>query len=118
MRQDVLLVSGAARAFKVSKTSIEETGTDQKPVVVAASAQDGVNAAIKRIPAYGGCEQFKFPSGFGGVASGTCQVLGAIGSVMPLQCLGVLRLSTWQKRRTKKAIPTAHAPVPTITLGD
>ena len=49
----------------------QEAGIDEKPAVAAASAQDGVNAAIQRIPASGGCEQFKFPSGFGWVATGS-----------------------------------------------
>lgn len=47
-----------------------QEGMDGKPAVVAASAQDAINAASKRVPEGGGCEQIIFPSGFGWVASG------------------------------------------------
>lgn len=49
----------------------EETGIDGQPAVAAATAQDAVNAAYERIAQAGGCEQIKFPSGFGWVATGT-----------------------------------------------
>lgn len=48
----------------------EVAGLDGKKAVQAATAQDAVNAAIKNIPAAGGCEQIVFPSGFGWVATG------------------------------------------------
>lgn len=49
----------------------EESGIDGKSAVAAATAQDAVNAAVERIAQAGGCEQIKFPSGFGWVATGT-----------------------------------------------
>ncbi len=49
----------------------QEKGIDGQSATVAASAQDAMNAAIKRIPSGDGCEQIKFPSGFGWVASGS-----------------------------------------------
>lgn len=49
----------------------EEQGLGEKPAIAAATAQDAVNAAIERIAVGGGCEEVKFPSGFGFVASGT-----------------------------------------------
>ena len=48
-----------------------EEGIDGKPAVSAPNAQDAINAAIKNIPVGNGCEQIRFPSGFGWVASGT-----------------------------------------------
>lgn len=56
----------------------EEQGIDGERAVSAATAQDAVNAAAGRIDVGGGCEQIRFPSGFGWVASGT-----ATYSVMP-----------------------------------
>lgn len=49
----------------------QEPGIDKKPAVSAPNAQDAINTAIKNIPAGNGCEQIKFPSGFGWVSSGT-----------------------------------------------
>ncbi len=48
-----------------------EEGLDGKPAISATSAQDAINAAVKNIPAGDGCEQIRFPSGFGWVSSGT-----------------------------------------------
>lgn len=48
-----------------------EQGIDDKSTVTAATAQDAVNAAMERIAQGGGCEQIKFPSGFGWVATGS-----------------------------------------------
>lgn len=48
----------------------EEKGLDEKPAISAANAQDAINTAIKNISVGGGCEEIKFPSGFGFVASG------------------------------------------------
>lgn len=48
-----------------------EPGIDDKSTVTAATAQDAVNAAMERIAQGGGCEQIKFPSGFGWVAIGS-----------------------------------------------
>ncbi len=60
----------AAEQIQQPEAVKQETGLDGKPVTSAATAQDAVNAAIQRIPAEGGCQQIKFPSGFGWVASG------------------------------------------------
>ena len=49
----------------------KEEGIGGIQAVTAATAQDAVNAAVKFIPEGGGCEQIKFPSGFGWVATGT-----------------------------------------------
>lgn len=56
----------------------EERGIDGQQAISAATAQDAVNAAAAHIDAGGGCEQIRFPSGFGWVASGT-----AVYNVMP-----------------------------------
>lgn len=61
----------AARTVQQPEAVKEESGIDGKPAVAAATAQDAVNAAVERIAGVGGCEQIKFPSGFGWVATGT-----------------------------------------------
>lgn len=48
----------------------EEKGLDDKPAISAATAQDAVNAAVQRLASSAGCEEIKFPSGFGFVATG------------------------------------------------
>lgn len=49
----------------------QEQGIGGEQAISAATAQDAVNAAAARIDVGGGCEQIRFPSGFGWVASGT-----------------------------------------------
>ena len=56
----------------------EEIGVNGTPAIAAANAQDAINVAVERIAVGGGCEEIKFPSGFGFVASGV-----ATYSVMP-----------------------------------
>lgn len=48
----------------------KEEGIGGQQAVSAATAQDAVNSAVKFLPVGGGCEQIKFPSGFGWVATG------------------------------------------------
>ena len=60
----------AATEVKNPESVKQEPAIDGKPATVAATAQDAVNAAIKHIPEAGGCEQIKFPSGFGWVSTG------------------------------------------------
>ena len=48
----------------------EEIGVNGTPAIAAANAQDAINVAVERIAVGGGCEEIKFPSGFGFVASG------------------------------------------------
>lgn len=57
----------------------EEKGASGEQVVSAATAQDAINAAVKHTAVGGGCEEVKFPSGFGFVASG----VATYSSVMP-----------------------------------
>lgn len=68
----------AATEVKNPEAVKQEPAIDGKPATVAATAQDAVNAAVKHIPEAGGCEQIKFPSGFGWVSTGV-----SIYSVMP-----------------------------------
>lgn len=49
----------------------QEEGLDGKAVTSAATAQDAINATANELASIGGCEQIKFPSGFGWVAVGT-----------------------------------------------
>lgn len=56
----------------------EEKGASGEQAIAAATAQDAINAAVKHTAVGGGCEEVKFPSGFGFVASGV-----ATYSVMP-----------------------------------
>lgn len=50
----------------------EVEGLDNKAALQASTAQDAVNAAVQRLTKLGGgCEEIKFPSGFGFVASGS-----------------------------------------------
>lgn len=60
-----------AMAIQKPEAVKEEKGLGDAQAVSAATAQDAVNAAIKRIDVGGGCEQIKFPSGFGWVSTGT-----------------------------------------------
>ncbi|MBQ3893638.1 MAG: hypothetical protein II737_09640 [Mailhella sp.] len=60
-----------ALAIRQPQSVKTEKGLDGKPAVSAPSAQDAINAAIREIPAGDGCEQIRFPSGFGWVSSGT-----------------------------------------------
>lgn len=68
----------AATDVKQPEAVKQEPAIDGKPATVAATAQDAVNAAVKHIPEAGGCEQIKFPSGFGWVSTGV-----SVYSVMP-----------------------------------
>lgn len=61
----------AAETVQQPEAVRNEKGLDGKAAVSAASAQDAVNAATQRMAQGGGCEQIKFPSGFGWVATGT-----------------------------------------------
>ena len=61
----------AAEQIKEPAAVKQEPGIDGKQAVVAATAQDAVNAAVKNMPTGDGCEQIKFPSGLGWVASGS-----------------------------------------------
>lgn len=60
----------AASAVQDPAAVKEETGIGGEKAVAASSAQDAVNAVIERVDVGGGCEQIKFPSGFGWVATG------------------------------------------------
>lgn len=48
-----------------------EQGFGDKKVVTASTAQDAINTAVKNLEVGGGCEEVKFPSGFGFVSTGT-----------------------------------------------
>ena len=60
-----------AMQVKQPDAVVRQPGLDGKNATFAATAQDAVNAAADRIAMSGGCEQIKFPSGFGWVAVGT-----------------------------------------------
>ena len=60
-----------ALAIRQPQSVRTEEGFDGKPAIAAPDAQDAINAAVKNIPAGDGCEQIRFPSGFGWVSSGT-----------------------------------------------
>lgn len=59
----------AAMAIQKPEAVKEDKGLGDTQAVSAANAQEAVNAAIKRIDV-GGCQEIKFPSGFGWVSTG------------------------------------------------
>lgn len=65
-----LAAKQAAETVAQPEAVKETKGFDDKKTVEAATAQDAINAAVKNIPATGGCEQIRFPSGFGWVSTG------------------------------------------------
>lgn len=60
----------AAEAIKHPDQVKEEKGIDGQNAIVAATAQDAINAVVKKFDGEPGCQQVKFPSGFGWVATG------------------------------------------------
>lgn len=60
----------AAEKIQAPDAIKKEKGIDGQDAVVAATAQDAINAAVKDMETGPGCRQIKFPSGFGWVATG------------------------------------------------
>ena len=62
----------AATEVKQPDAVKQEAGIGNKQATVAATAQDAINTVVHKMEEVGGgCEQIKFPSGFGWVATGS-----------------------------------------------